>query len=47
MKMHLMNILNRLEANEKEREQCKKNFRSDAISFRAVQDFIGTLRNYQ
>ena len=47
MKMHLMNILSRLKATEYERQQCKKHFQSEVISFQAVQQFIINLRNYQ
>ena len=47
MKMHLMNILNRLEASEQEKEQCKEHFQSKIISFQAVQQFVNRLRNYQ
>ncbi|MCF8058522.1 MAG: hydroxymethylglutaryl-CoA reductase, degradative [Bacteriovoracaceae bacterium] len=47
MKMHLMNILNHLETSEEEREKAKKHFEDRSISFRAVSDFIGQLRNYQ
>ena len=47
MKMHLMNILNRLQAAESERQECKKYFQSKVISFQAVQKFISQLRNYQ
>ena len=47
MKMHLMNILNRLEATEQERQMCKDHFKSKVISVRAVQEFVKNLRNYQ
>lgn len=47
MKMHLMNILNHLETSEEEREKAKVHFEDKVISFRAVSDFIGQLRNYQ
>ena len=46
MKMHLMNILNRLEATEEERQKCKAHFQSKSISFRDVHQFIANLRNY-
>lgn len=46
MKMHLMNILNHLEASEKEREMAKKHFANEVISFKSVREFISTLRNY-
>jgi hydroxymethylglutaryl-CoA reductase len=47
MKMHLMNILNHLDASESEREKAKTHFENRVISFRDVSDFIGQLRNYQ
>lgn len=47
MKMHLMNILNHLEANNEERESAKSEFETKIISFNAVRDFIAALRNYQ
>ncbi len=47
MKMHLMNILNHLETSEEEREKAKVHFEDKVISFRAVSEFIGQLRNYQ
>ena len=47
MKMHLMNILNRLKATPDERQQCKEHFKSKVISFQAVQKFVASLRQYQ
>lgn len=47
MKMHLMNILNHLEANDDEREQVKNKFENEIISFNAVREFLHTLRKYQ
>lgn len=47
MKMHLMNILNHLEANDEEREKAKTEFETQIISFNSVRDFIAGLRNYQ
>ena len=47
MKMHLMNILNRMEATEKERQQCKEHFKTKVISVQAVQEYMNQLRNYQ
>jgi hydroxymethylglutaryl-CoA reductase len=47
MKMHLMNILNHLEANEFERKIAKDHFNTEAITFNAVRDFIKKIRNYQ
>lgn len=46
MKMHLMNILNHLEANEEEREKAKNHFANEVISFTAVREFVASLRNY-
>lgn len=46
MKMHLMNILNHLEANEAEREKAKVYFENEVISFKSVREFIAGLRNY-
>lgn len=46
MKMHLMNILNHLEANEEEREKAKVHFANEVISFKSVREFIASLRNY-
>ncbi len=46
MKMHLMNILNHLEASETEREQAKVHFEQEVISFKSVRDFLSSLRNY-
>jgi hydroxymethylglutaryl-CoA reductase len=46
MKMHLMNILNHLEATEEERIAAKKYFEEEVISFKAVREFISHNRNY-
>lgn len=46
MKMHLMNILNHLEASEEEREKAKVHFANEVISFQSVREFIASLRNY-
>lgn len=46
MKMHLMNILNHLEADEKERELAKNHFSNEVISFKAVREFVSSLRKY-
>ncbi len=46
MKMHLMNILNHLEANEVERNNAKKHFENEVISFKSVRDYISTSRDY-
>lgn len=45
MKMHLMNILNHLETNEKEHEEAKKYFENEVISFKSVREFVSDLRN--
>lgn len=47
MKMHLMNILNHLEASEVERESAKVFFADKVISFKDVRDYLATKRNYQ
>ncbi|WP_127715960.1 hydroxymethylglutaryl-CoA reductase, degradative [Halobacteriovorax sp. HLS] len=47
MKMHLMNILNHLEANDEERALAKKEFDTKVITFNGVRDYIAALRNYQ
>ncbi|MCK6596508.1 MAG: hypothetical protein L6Q33_15030 [Bacteriovoracaceae bacterium] len=44
MKMHLMNILNHLEANNEERELAKVKFENEIISFNAVREYIKSLR---
>lgn len=46
MKMHLMNILNHLEANSAEVERAKVHFENEVISFKAVREYIASLRNY-
>lgn len=46
MKMHLMNILNHLEANDNERKLAKEHFKNEVISFNGVREFIASLRNY-
>ncbi len=47
MKMHLMNILNHLEANEEERQSAKIYFENEVITFKSVRDFVSKKRNYQ
>ncbi len=47
MKMHLMNILNHLDASKEEREKAKAYFTDEVISFKSVTDFISQLRQYQ
>ncbi|WP_417354024.1 hydroxymethylglutaryl-CoA reductase, degradative [Flavobacterium sp.] len=44
MKMHLMNILNQLEANESEKLQTVKHFEQNTVTHAAVVDFIKDLR---
>jgi len=44
MKMHLNNILNQLEATEKERILIKNNFKENVVSHAAVVEFIENLR---
>ncbi len=46
MKMHLMNILNHLEANHTEREAAKSHFENEIISFKGVREFIAKIRKY-
>lgn len=46
MKMHLMNILNHLEASDSERKLAKEHFKNEVISFNSVREFIASLRNY-
>ncbi len=45
MKMHLMNILNQLEATVKEKEQTVAHFTKHAVSHSAVVNFVNQLRN--
>ncbi len=45
MKMHLMNILNQLEATAKEKEQTVAHFTEHAVSHSAVVTFVNKLRN--
>jgi hydroxymethylglutaryl-CoA reductase len=47
MKMHLLNILNQLQATEEEREKAKDYFSFEVISFTAVKNFIHSIRNLQ
>lgn len=44
MKMHLMNILNHLEATASEREKAKIKFENEIISFNSVREFIASQR---
>ena len=45
MKMHLMNILNQLEANPSEKQQSVSHFKTVAVTHSAVVDYINALRN--
>lgn len=47
MKMHLMNILNHLEATDDEREIVKKEFENKIVSFQGVRASLAKLRNLQ
>ena len=44
MKMHLMNILNQMDASIEEKEKAEKHFQDAVISHSAVTDFIANLR---
>jgi hydroxymethylglutaryl-CoA reductase len=44
MKMHLMNILNQLGANEGEKQQAAKHFETNTVSHAAVADYIKAIR---
>ncbi len=44
MKMHIMNILNQLGANDTEKKQAVKHFEKNAVSHSAVADYITELR---
>lgn len=44
MKMHLLNILNQLEAGEMEKERAKTYFSDKVVSFQAVAEFLKKLR---
>lgn len=45
MKMHLLNILNQMGANEQEKEKAKIHFEEEKVSFNAVATFLDKLRN--
>ncbi|MFT5861844.1 MAG: hydroxymethylglutaryl-CoA reductase [Flavobacteriales bacterium] len=45
MKMHLMNILNQLEANPTEKQQTVTHFKTEAVTHSAVVTYINALRN--
>src|SRR5690554_7143833 len=44
MKMHLMNILNQLQATDEERKAVENHFQEQTVSHRAVVDFVESLR---
>jgi len=44
MKMHLLNILNQLQATEDEKKKAKKYFSKRVVSFQGVVDFVESLR---
>lgn len=44
MKMHIMNILNQLGANDQEKKQAIKHFEKKAVSYSAVAEYITELR---
>ena len=44
MKMHLMNILNQLEATDDEKQQAVKHFEKNTVSHSAAADFVNQLR---
>ena len=45
MKMHLMNILNHLSANEKEQRAAVKHFETEVVSFSSVRTFLSNIRS--
>jgi len=47
MKMHLTNILNHMQATEKEAKQALVYFKDKVVSFTSVREFLDTLRNKQ
>jgi len=46
MKMHLMNILNQLEATDEEKQKAVKHFEKHTVSHSAAADFIAELRTF-
>ena len=46
MKMHLINILNRLAATEEERKKARAHFENEVVSFDKVRRFLGNLRTW-
>ncbi len=47
MKMHLMNIMNLMQASKDEKEKALEYFKENAVSHRAVEEFLDSLRNEQ
>ncbi|OIQ15880.1 MAG: hydroxymethylglutaryl-CoA reductase, degradative [Bacteriovorax sp. MedPE-SWde] len=47
MKMHLMNILNQLEATESEKEIVRTEFEHKVVSFKGVRDLLESVRSLQ
>jgi hydroxymethylglutaryl-CoA reductase len=47
MKMHLINILNQFQATVEEREKTKEYFSSEVITYKAVREFLESLRSMQ
>lgn len=45
MKMHLMNILNQMNANATEKQQTVNHFKNEAVTHSAVVAYVNTLRN--
>jgi hydroxymethylglutaryl-CoA reductase len=45
MKMHLMNILNQLEANTEEKEKAVRHFKTNSVSHSSVVDYLNQLRH--
>ena len=46
MKMHLINILNRLAATEEERKKARAHFENEVVSFDKVRRFLKSLRTW-
>jgi len=44
MKMHLMNILNQLEANSEEKEKAVEHFKAHTVTHSAVENFVTSMR---
>lgn len=45
MKMHLLNILNHMEASEKETERAITHFETEVVTFTGVRDFLNNIRS--